>query len=113
MARKNPEPYHVTTMDYSDFLGFKKKDSKTMFVKNSMLPKAETMEIHIGDITGASLKAPLYSSKILISTQKYTDLKKLVEKQAIPRRFADEYLKLKVSSKKTDCLPDTDEEDDD
>lgn len=137
MARKNPGPYHVTTMDYSDFLGFdnivdhsfkknkklqiskisivtfKKKDSKTMFVKNSMLPKAETMEIHIGDITGASLKAPLYSSKILISTQKYTDLKKLVEKQAIPRRFADEYLKLKVSSKKADCLPDTDEEDDD
>lgn len=36
----------------------------------------------------------------------------MVDKKSIPERFAKEYLSLKTSAKVTDCLPDTDEDDD-
>ncbi|XP_062532904.1 uncharacterized protein LOC134201685 isoform X1 [Bombyx mori] len=136
LARKNPEPYVVNVMTGKDFLGFEnivertykknqtiniskictvtfhKKHANKMFVKTSMLPGTEATEIQLGPLNNVIPKQNLYTSKLPISQKKYTDLKKMIDKNLIPERFAKEYLSLKTSTKVIDCLPDTDEEDD-
>ena len=63
-------------------------------------------------MSNATPKEKLYHSKLPICQKKYTDLKKLVEKVVIPKRFAKEYLDFKTNAKVKDSLPDTDVEDD-
>lgn len=83
-----------------------------MFVKTSMMPDADTNEVKLSALRNVTPKQKLYSSKLPICQKKYADLKKLVEKLVIPKRFAKEYLDFKTSAKVKDCLPDTDVEDD-
>lgn len=75
-----------------------------------MLSDAETTSVSLGSLDNAQPKLSLYSNKLPVSIQKYKDLKKLVDKKIIPKRFADEYLKLKHDKEVNDTLIETDEE---
>lgn len=136
LARKNPSPYVVNVMDGKDFSGFEKVVDQTfkknqankiakistvsfhkkhvnkMYVKTSMLPGTDAVEIELVSLNKVIPIPNLYTVKLPVSQKKYQDLKKMVDKKSIPERFAKEYLSLKTSTKVTDCLPDTDEDDD-
>ncbi|CAF4741727.1 unnamed protein product [Pieris macdunnoughi] len=116
IARKNPFPYKVTKLEGTNFMGFEEITNNTfkknqriniskmhvvtfkrckpnvMYVKNSMLPQTETIEVQLSGLNSAKPKTNLYSTKLPISQQKYNDLKKLVEKKVIPNMYAKEYL---------------------
>lgn len=136
LARLDPEPNKVEVLNGKDFIGFddlvnstfnkkqklsisklsiatfKNQEPNLMYIKNSMLPDAETITIPLSPLKNTNcLKDMLYPTALGISAKKYKDLTSLVNKNIIPSRFAAEYKNLKVSIKAKDYLMDTDEED--
>nr|XP_021203509.1 uncharacterized protein LOC110385151 [Bombyx mori] len=133
LARLDPEPYKVEVLNGKDFIGFdvnstfnkkqklsisklsiatfKNQEPNLMYIKNSMLPDAETITIPLSPLKNTNcLKDMLYPTALGISAKKYKDLTSLVNKNIIPSRFAAEYKNLKVSITAKDYLMDTDEE---
>ncbi|CAH0752011.1 unnamed protein product [Diatraea saccharalis] len=135
-ARQNPEPYKVQVLKGKDFIGFenvvnatfkksqriaisklniatfKRHEPDVMYIKNSMLPDTEAMLIPLLPLKDIIyLKENLYPTQLGIAVKKYKDLKKLVDNNIIPSRFAQEYTTIKINNKIKDCLADTGEED--
>lgn len=78
---------------------FKKTNPDVMFIKNSMLTDALTTSVPLGSLNNTQPKFNLYSTKLPVAIQKYNDLKKLFEKQIIPKCYSHEYLQLKHDKK--------------
>lgn len=135
MARKEPQPYQVHFLQYTDFKGydeiadkyfkshligkinkiriatFKKSCMNKMAVKYSMQNDAAEEKISVIGLCDKIINQQIYTGQIPITEKKFNDLKKLCDNGAIPRLFRNEYLNLPSCSTATDTLNESDIED--